>query len=155
VLTQSLHKNLIKDRKFLHFLKNSYFYFTTKILKNKKEVKKMLVYVNKGKEVKLNSNEIKNVDVSVKEVIGTPFVPTQYVSSFSSPKIKVRSVIKIEINNIVVDEYEKDVVVGSNMLDEFESIKSMNENELFELTRNSFENEKDMLIEIVLRNRIK
>nr|DAN81568.1 MAG TPA: hypothetical protein [Caudoviricetes sp.] len=115
----------------------------------------MLVYVNKGKEVKLNSNEIKNVDVSVKEVIGTPFVPTQYVSSFSSPKIKVRSVIKIEINNIVVDEYEKDVVVGSNMLDEFESIKSMNENELFELTRNSFENEKDMLIEIVLRNRIK
>ena len=50
---------------------------------------------------------------------------------------------------------KKDVVVGCDMLDEFESIKSMNETELFELTRNSFENEKDMLIEIVLRNRIK
>lgn len=114
----------------------------------------MLVYENRGKQVELNSNEIESIDVNVKNVVGTPFVPTQYISSFSSPKIKVRAVIEIEINNIIVDEYEKDVVVGCDMLDEFESIKSMNENELFELTRNSFENEKNMLIEIVLRNRI-
>ena len=88
-------------------------------------------------------------------MVGTPLVPTQYVTSFSSPKIKVRAVVEIEINDIVVDSYEKDVVVGCDMLDEFESIKSMNETELFELTRNSFENEKEMLIEIVLRNRVK
>lgn len=80
----------------------------------------MLVYVNRGKKVKLNSNEIESIDVNVKKVLGTPFVPSQYISSFSSPKIKVKSVIEIKINNIIVDE-----------------------------------NEKDMLIEIVLRNRIK
>lgn len=114
----------------------------------------MLVYVNKGKQVELNNNKIKSIDVNVKSVVGTPFVPTQYVSSFSSPKIKVRAVVEIEINDIVVDSYEKDVVVGCDMLDEFETIKLMNENELLELVRNSFENEKDMLIEIVLRNRI-
>ncbi|MGP1512758.1 MAG: hypothetical protein ACTTI7_00430 [Gemella haemolysans] len=115
----------------------------------------MLVYVNREKKVELNSNKIESIDVNVKNVVGTPFVPTQYVSSFSSPKIKVRAVVGIEINDIVVDSYEKDVVVGCDILDEFESIKSMNETELFELTRNSFENEKEMLIEIVLRNRVK
>lgn len=115
----------------------------------------MLVYVNKGKQVELNNNKIESVDVNVRKVVGTPFVPTQYVSNFSSPKIKVRAVVEIEINDIVVDSYEKDVVVGCDILDEFESIKSMNKNELFELTRNSFENEKEMLIEIVLRNRVK
>lgn len=115
----------------------------------------MLVYVNKGKQVELNSNEIKSIDVNVKSVVGTPFVPTQYVSSFSSPKIKVRAVVEIEINDIVVDSYEKDVVVGCDILDEFESIKSMNENELFELTRNSFENEKDSLVDTIVKFRIK
>ena len=114
----------------------------------------MLVYTNRGKQVELNSNEIESIDVNVKNVVGAPFVPTQYVS-FSSPKIKVRAVVEIEINDIVVDFYEKDIVIGCDMLDEFETIKSMNENELLELVRNSFENEKDMLIEIVLRNRIK
>jgi len=115
----------------------------------------MLVYTNRGKKVELNSNEIESIDINVKKVVGTVFVPTQYVTSFSSPKIKVRAVVEIEINDIVVDSYEKDVVVGCDMLDEFENIKSMNETELFELTRNSFENEKEMLIEIVLRNRVK
>lgn len=114
----------------------------------------MLVYTNRGKKVKLNSNEIESIDVNVKKVIGTPFVPNQYVSSFSCPKIKVRSVIEIEINNTVVDEYEKDVVVGCNMLGYFDEIKDISGNELLELVRNSFENEKDMMIEIVLRNRI-
>lgn len=115
----------------------------------------MLVYENRRKQVELNSNEIKSIDVNVKNVVGTPFVPTQYVTSFSSPKIKVRTVVEIEINDTIVDFCEKDIVIGCDMLDEFESIKSMNETELFELTRNSFENVKDMLIEIVLRNRIK
>lgn len=115
----------------------------------------MLVYTNRGKQVGLNSNEIESIDVDVKNVVGTPFVPTQYVSSFSSQKIKVRAVVEIDINDTVVDFYEKDIVIGCDMLDEFETIKSMNENELLELVRNSFENEKDMLIEIVLRNRIK
>ena len=50
----------------------------------------MLVYVNRGKKVKLNSNEIESIDVNVKKVLGTPFVPSQYISSFSSPKIKVK-----------------------------------------------------------------
>ena len=115
----------------------------------------MLVYVNKGKQVELNSNEIKSIDVNVKSVVGTPFVPTQYVSSFSSPKIKVRAVVEIELNDIVVDSYEKDVVVGCDILDEFESIKSMNETELFELTRNSFENEKDTLVDSIVKFRVK
>ena len=115
----------------------------------------MLVYTNRGKQVELNSNEIESIDVDVKEVVGTPFVPTQYVTSFSTPKIKVRAVVGIKINDTVVDSCEKDVVVGCDMLDEFETIKSMNENELFELTRTSFENEKNNLIEIILRNRIK
>lgn len=114
----------------------------------------MLVYENRGKKVKLNSNEIESIDVNVKNVVGTPFVPTQYVSSFSSPKIKVRAVVEIEINDIVVDSYEKDVVVGSDMLGYFDEIKNIAGNELLELVRNSFENEKDTLIEIVLRNRI-
>ena len=115
----------------------------------------MLVYVNRGKKVELNSNKIESIDVNVKKLVGTPCIPYQYVPSFLSPKIKVRAVVEIEINDIVVDSYDKDVVVGCDMLDEFQSIKSMNENELLELVRNSFENEKDMLIEIVLRNRIK
>lgn len=114
----------------------------------------MLVYEKNGKQVELNSEEIETIDVNVKNVVGTPYVPTQYVASFSSPKIKVGAVVEIEINDTVVDSYEKDIVIGYDMLDEFETIKSMNENELFELTKNSFENEKDMLIEIVLRKRI-
>ena len=114
----------------------------------------MLVYENRGKQVILNSNEIESIDVDVEKVVGTPFVPTQYVSSFSSPKIKVRSVIKIEINNIIVDGYEKDIVVGSDKLGYFDEIKDIKGNELLELVRNNFENEKEMLIEIVLRNRI-
>ena len=115
----------------------------------------MLVYENRGKQVELNSNEIESIDIVVKKVIGTPFVPTQYVSSFSSPKIKVRAVVEIEINDTVVDSYEKDVVVGSDMLGYFDEIKNLTGNELLELVRNNFENEKDMLIEIVLKNRIK
>lgn len=115
----------------------------------------MLVYVNRGKKVELNSNEIESIDVNVKSIVGTPFVPTQYVSSFSSPKIKVRAVVEIDINDMVVDSYEKDVVVGYDMIDEFESIKSMNENELFELTRNSFESEKDRLVDSIVKFRIK
>lgn len=115
----------------------------------------MLVYTNRGKQVKLNSNDVESIDIVVKDVVGTPFVPTQYVSSFSSPKIKVKSVIQIIINDVVVDEYTKDVTVGTNMLDYFEEIKNLPGNELLELVRNNFENEKDMLIEIVLRNRIK
>ena len=67
----------------------------------------MLVYTNRGKQVELNSNEIESIDVNVSKVVGEPFVPTQYVSSFSSPKIKVRAVVEIEINDIVVDIYEK------------------------------------------------
>ena len=115
----------------------------------------MLVYVNRGKQVELNSNEIESIDVKVRKVVGTPFVPTQYVANFSSPKIKVRAVIEIEINDVIVDEYEKDIVVGSDMLGYFDEIKDVKGNELLELVRNNFENEKDMLIEIVLRNRIK
>lgn len=115
----------------------------------------MLVYANRGKKVELNSNKIESIDVNVKKVVGTPFVPTQYVSSFSSPRIKVRSVIEIEINGIVVDECEKDIVVGSDRLGYFNEIKDINGNELLTLVRNNFENEKEMLIEIVLRNRIK
>lgn len=115
----------------------------------------MLVYANRGKQVKLNSNEIESIDVNVKKVVGTPVIPYQYVYGFSTPKIKVRSVIEIEINNIIVDEYEKDIVVGSDMLGYFDKIKDVKGNELLELVRNSFENEKAMLIEIVLRNRIK
>lgn len=115
----------------------------------------MLVYVNRGKRVELNSNEIESIDVIVKNVAGTPFVPNQYVASFSSPKIKVRAVVEIEINDIVVDFYEKDVVVGNDMLGYFDEIKDISGNELLELVRNSFENEKNMLIEIILRNRIK
>lgn len=115
----------------------------------------MLVYENRGKKVKLNSNEIESVDVNVKKVLGSPVVPTQYASFFTSPKIKVSSVIEIKINNIVVDEYKKDVVVGSDMLGYFDEIKNLTGNKLLELVRNNFENEKDMLIEIVLRNRIK
>lgn len=115
----------------------------------------MLVYANRGKQIKLNSNKIENIDVKIKKVVGTPFVPTQYVGSFSSPKIKVKSVIEIEINDIIVDEYEKDIVVGSDMLGYFDEIKDVTGNELLELVRNNFENEKNMLIEIVLRNRVK
>lgn len=115
----------------------------------------MLVYANRGKQVELKSNEIESIDVNVKKVVGTPFIPYQYVYDFSSPKIKVRSVIEIEINNIIVDEYEKDIVVGSDVLGHFDEIKDITGNELLELVRNNFENEKNMLIEIVLRNRVK
>ena len=114
----------------------------------------MLVYKNRGKEIKLNSDNVESIDIVVKDVVGSPFLPTQYTTAFTSPKIKVISVIEIEINDTVIDSYEKDIVIGCDMLDEFETIKLMNENELLELVRNSFENEKDMLIEIVLRNRI-
>ena len=41
------------------------------------------------------------------------------------------------------------------MLGYFDEIKNTVGNELLELVINNFENEKDMLIEIVLRNRIK
>lgn len=115
----------------------------------------MLVYFNRGKKVELNSNEIESIDIVVKDVVGSPFLPTQYTTAFTSSKIKVKSVIEIEINNIVVDEYEKDLVVGSDRLGYFDEIKNISGNELLELVRNSFENEKDTLIEIVLRNRIK
>ena len=115
----------------------------------------MLVYANREKQVKLNSNEIKNIDVKIKKVVGTPFVPTQYVSSFSSPKIKVRSVIEIEINDIIVDEYEKDVVVGSDMLGYFDEIKDITGIDLLDFVRYSFEIVIDIFIVIVLRNRIK
>lgn len=114
----------------------------------------MLVYKNRGKQVKLNSNEVESIDVNVKKVIGTPFIAHQYVYSFSSPKIKVRSVIEIEINDVMVDEYERDVVVGSDMLGYFDEIKDIQDNELLELVTNRFENEKNNLIEIILRNRI-
>lgn len=115
----------------------------------------MLVYTNRGKEIKLKSNEIESIDVVVKKVVGTPFIPYQYVYGFSNAKIKVRSVIEIEINGIIVDEYEKDIVVGSDMLGYFDGIKDIKGNELLTLVRNNFENEKNMLIEIILRNRIK
>ena len=59
------------------------------------------------------------------------------------------------INNVVVDEYTKDVVVGSDMLGYFNEIKDVKGNELLTLVRNNFENKTEMLIEIVLRNRIK
>lgn len=115
----------------------------------------MLIYKNRGKQVELNSNKIESIDVNVKNVVGTPFVPTQYVTSFSSPKIKVRAVVEIKINDTIVDSCEKDIVIGCDMLDEFESIKSMNETELFELTRNSFENEKDTLVDSIVKFRVK
>ena len=114
----------------------------------------MLVYFNRGKKVELNSNEIEGIDINVKNVVGSPFLPTQYTTAFTSPKIKVKSVIEIVINNVVVDEYTEDVVVGNDMLGYFDEIKNLTGNELLELVRNSFENEKDILIEIVLRNRI-
>lgn len=115
----------------------------------------MLVYVNKGKEVELNNNEIANIDVKIKKVIGTPFVPIQYVTAFSSPEIKVEAIVEIELNNIVVDEYVKKILVGYDMLNELEEIKALNEQELFELARNNFEIEKDSLIDTVVRLRIK
>lgn len=115
----------------------------------------MLVYVNKGKQVELNNNEIANIDVKIKKVIGTPFVPIQYVTSFSSPKIKVDAIIEVELNGVVVDEYVKKILVGYDMLNEFQEIKILNKQELFELVRNNFENEKDNLIDMILRLRIK
>lgn len=115
----------------------------------------MLVYTNRGKEIKLNSDNVESIDVVVKDVVGSPFLPTQYTTAFTSPKIKVKSVIQIVINNVVVDEYEKDVIVGSDMLGYFDEIKDIKGNELLTLVRNNFENEKEILIEIVLRNRIK
>lgn len=115
----------------------------------------MLVYENRGKQVKLNSNEIENIDVRIKTITGTPFVPSQYVANYSSAKIKINAVIEIEINDIIVDEYNKDIVIGYDMLDEFDEINNLTDNELLELVINSFENEKDMLIGIVLRNRVK
>ena len=115
----------------------------------------MLVYTNRGKEIKLNSDNVESIDIVVKDVVGSPYLPTQYTTAFTSPKIKVKSVIEILINDVIVDEYEKDVIVGSDMLGYFDEIKKLTGNELLELVRNSFENKKDMLIEIVLRNRIK
>lgn len=115
----------------------------------------MLVYTNRGKEIKLNSNDVESIDIVVKDVVGSAFLPTQYTAAFSNSKIKVKSVIEIVINNVVVDEYAKDVVVGNDMLGYFDEIKHVKGNELLELVRNNFENEKDVLIEIVLRNRIK
>ncbi len=115
----------------------------------------MLVYTNRGKEIKLNSDNVESIDIVVKDVVGSPYLPTQYTTAFTSPKIKVKSVIEILINDVIVDEYEKDIVVGSDMLGYFDEIKDVTGNELLELVRNNFENEKDMLIKIVLRNRIK
>lgn len=115
----------------------------------------MLVYTNRGKEIKLNSSDVNSIDVVIKDVVGSPFLPTQYTAAFTSPKIKVKSVIQIMINNVVVDEYTKDVVIGNDTLGYFDEIKNLTGNELLELVRNNFENEKEMLIEIVLRNRIK
>lgn len=115
----------------------------------------MLVYFNRGKEIELSSSDVESIDVVVKDVVGSPYLPTQYTTAFTSPKIKVKSVIKIVINDVVVDECTKDIVVGSDMLGYFDEIKNLTGNELLELVRNSFENEKEMLIEIVLRNRIK
>ena len=115
----------------------------------------MLVYTNRGKEIKLNSSDIESIDIVVKDVVGSPYLPTQYATAFTSPKIKVKSVIQIVINDVVVDEYTKDVVVGSDILGYFDEIKDIKGNELLELVSNNFENEKEMLIEIVLRNRIK
>lgn len=115
----------------------------------------MLVYTNRGKEIKLNSDNVESIDIVVKDVVGSPYLPTQYTTAFTSPKIKVKSVIEILINDVIVDEYTKDVVVGSDILGYFNEIKNIAGNELLELVRNSFENEKDSLIEIVLRNRIK
>ena len=115
----------------------------------------MLVYVNKGKQVELNNNEIANIDVKIKKVIGTPFVPIQYVTAFSSPKIKVEAIVEVELNNIVVDEYVKKILVGYDMLNELEEIKALNEQELFELVRNNFEIEKDSLINTIVKFRIK
>lgn len=114
----------------------------------------MLVYTNRGKEIKLNSDNVESIDIVVKDVVGSPYLPTQYTTAFTSPKIKVKSVIEILINDVIVDEYEKDIVVGSDMLGYFDEIKDIKGNELLELVRNNFENEKDMLIKIVLRNRI-
>lgn len=115
----------------------------------------MLIYRNRGKEIKLNGSDVESIDVVVKDVVGSPFLPTQYTSSFSSAKIKVKSVIEIVINDVVVDEYTKDIVVATDMLGYFDEIKNLTGNELLELVRNNFENEKENLIEIVLRNRIK
>lgn len=116
----------------------------------------MLVYENRGKQVELNSNEIESIDVRIKTITGTPFVPSQYVANYSSSKIKINAIIEIEINDIIVDEYNKDIVIGYDILDEFAEIKSMNENELFELTNNCFESqEKDNLIDIIIKFRIK
>lgn len=115
----------------------------------------MLVYFNRGKEIELSSSDVESIDVVVKDVVGSPYLPTQYTTAFSSPKIKVKSVIQIVINNVVVDEYTKDVIIGNDTLGYFDEIKNLTDNELLELVRNNFENEKDMLIEIILRNRIK
>lgn len=115
----------------------------------------MLVYVNKGKEVELNGNEIESVDVRIKKVLGTPFVPTQYVTAFSSPKIKVDAIVEVELNGGVVDEYVKKILVGYDMLNELEEIKALSEQKLFELVRNNFESEKDSLIDTIVRLRIK
>lgn len=115
----------------------------------------MLVYTNRGKKIKLSSSDVESIDVVVKDVVGSPYLPTQYTTAFSSPKIKVKSVIEILINDAIVDEYTKDIVVGSDMLGYFNEIKDIKGNELLTLVRNNFENEKDTLIEIILRNRIK
>lgn len=115
----------------------------------------MLVYTNRGKEIKLNSDNVESIDIVVKDVVGSPYLPTQYTTAFTSPKIKVKSVIEILINDVIVDEYTKDVTVGNDILGYFDEIKDIPGNELLTLVRNNFENEKETLIEIVLRNRIK
>lgn len=115
----------------------------------------MLVYVNNGKQVKLNGNEVESVDVRIKKVVGRPFIPVQYVTAFSSPKIKVEAIVEIELNNVVVDEYAKKILVGYDMLNELEEIKALNKQELFELVRNNFEIEKDSLINMIVKFRIK
>lgn len=125
------------------------------IVFNIKGEKKMLVYVNNGKQVKLNGNEVESVDVRIKKVVGRPFIPVQYVTAFSSPKIKVEAIVEIELNNVVVDEYAKKILVGYDMLNELEEIKALNKQELFELVRNNFEIEKDSLINMIVKFRIK
>lgn len=115
----------------------------------------MLVYKNKGKETKINGNEIESIDIVIKEIKGKPFIPLQYVAPFNNAKIKVNSVIEIIINNIVVDSYDKKITICDDMLDNFKYVESLDNNELLERLRSRFKNERDELIEIVLRNRIK
>lgn len=115
----------------------------------------MLVYKNKGKEIAVNGNEIESINIEIKEIKSKPYIPFQYVSSFEIAKIKIDVEIEIIINGIVVDSYKKKITIGKDFLNELGEIEKLNKDELFELTNNCFENEKNQLIEIVLKKRIK